>query len=82
VTRPGGTQIFHEAVRSGQIAAYVEYTGTAWASVLKSGPRRPQRGWDRADAVYDAARTLYGNRFDLEIVSLPGLENSFAIPDP
>ncbi|APD48590.1 ABC transporter permease subunit [Synechococcus sp. CS-602] len=75
----GGTQICHEAVRSGQIAGYVEYTGTAWASVLNQAPLPAQPGLDRAEAVYERARTLYRQRFDLEMFPSLGFENSFAI---
>ena len=31
----GGTGICHEGIKSGQLDAYVEYTGTAFTSILK-----------------------------------------------
>jgi osmoprotectant transport system permease protein len=75
----GGTQICQEAVRSGQIAGYVEYTGTAWASVLKQAPLQSKPGLERAGAVFERARALYRQRFDLEMFPSLGFENSFAI---
>jgi osmoprotectant transport system permease protein len=68
----GGTLLCHQAVRSGQIDAYVEYTGTALSDVLK----RP--------AVSDPALVLRlvrdGYReLGLRVLDPLGFDNSFAL---
>jgi osmoprotectant transport system permease protein len=71
-TNLGGTALCHEAVKTGQIAAYVEYTGTALADVLK-GPalRDPQQV---LRAVRDGYRAL-----GLRVFEPLGFNNSFAL---
>ncbi|MCT0231013.1 ABC transporter permease subunit [Synechococcus sp. CS-1324] len=69
----GGTAICQEAVRSGRIDGYVEYTGTAWTTILRQPPLR------NAQAVWERARRLYRQRFDLTMFPSLGFENTFAI---
>ena len=68
----GGTSLCHAAVRSGQVDAYVEYTGTALTDVLK----QPARS-DPA-AVLEVARAGYE---PLGLAMLPplGFNNTFAL---
>lgn len=68
----GGTFICHEAVKSGQIAGYVEYTGTSLTAVLKQEPiKDPQ-------AVFDNIKKEYSQQFQLEVMPPLGFENTFA----
>ena len=68
----GGTFICDTALRSGQIDAYVEYTGTAFAAILKQEPiSDPQR-------VYLHVKEDYQKR-DLEWLEPLGFNNTFAI---
>jgi osmoprotectant transport system permease protein len=69
----GGTAICQEAVRSGRIAAYVEYTGTAWMTILQQPPVHEAR------TVWERTRRLYRDRFDLEVFPSLGFENTFAV---
>lgn len=69
----GGTFICHEAVKAGQIAGYVEYTGTAWTAVLK------EKSINNAQIVYEKARDRYQQQFDLTLFPSLGFENTFAI---
>ena len=55
----GGTFVCHEAVKAGQISAYVEYTGTALTAVLKRSPIT-----DSA-AVYQQVKQNYADNFQL-----------------
>ncbi len=69
----GGTAICQDAVRSGRIAAYVEYTGTAWMTILQQPPLK------NAQTVLERTRRLYRERFDLQVFPSLGFENTFAM---
>jgi osmoprotectant transport system substrate-binding protein len=69
----GGTFVCHEAITSGRIDMYVEYTGTAYTAVLKLTPVRDP------DSVYRAVAAEYGRRFDLAWGRPLGFDNTFAI---
>ncbi|MCR9244662.1 MAG: ABC transporter permease subunit [bacterium] len=70
----GGTMICQEAVRTGEIDLYAEYTGTGWAAVLGNQER-----------VTDPLRTFlhvqssYRDRFDLVWLAPFGLDNTYAL---
>ncbi|MCP9785509.1 ABC transporter permease/substrate-binding protein [Cyanobium sp. N5-Cardenillas] len=74
----GGTGLIHAAVRSGRIDGYVEYTGTAWTTLLDQPPPPPQTP-DPGRRVFEETRRLYGERFGLTVFPSLGFENSFAI---
>ncbi|MEA5442431.1 glycine betaine ABC transporter substrate-binding protein [Cyanobium gracile] len=74
----GGTGLIHAAVRSGRIDGYVEYTGTAWTTLLDQSPPPPDTP-DPARRVFEQTRRLYGERFGLTVFPSLGFENSFAI---
>ncbi|MCP9857808.1 MULTISPECIES: glycine betaine ABC transporter substrate-binding protein [unclassified Cyanobium] len=74
----GGTGLIHAAVRSGRIDGYVEYTGTAWTTLLDQ-PLPPPDTPDPARRVFEQTRRLYGERFGLTLFPSLGFENSFAI---
>ena len=69
----GGTFICHEAVKSGKIAGYVEYTGTAFTAVLK------EKANHNAKQVYDIVKDQYTKQFNLAVLPSLGFENTFAI---
>lgn len=69
----GGTLICHEAVRSGEIDMYVEYTGTALTAVLHAEPST-----DPSD-VLRRVREGYYREFGLEVGEPLGFDNSFAM---
>jgi osmoprotectant transport system permease protein len=69
----GGTNIAHEAVKSGAIAGYVEYTGTAYTAILKQQPI------SSAEQVYEAVKTDYAKEFQLTVFPSLGFENTFAL---
>jgi osmoprotectant transport system permease protein len=68
----GGTKVCHEAVMSGQLDVYVEYTGTALTDILK----RPARS-DPA-AVLQEVRSAYGP-LGLRVGAPLGFNNTFAL---
>ena len=68
----GGTFICHQAVKSGKIAGYVEYTGTSLTAILKQEPiKNPQ-------IVFDKIKQAYDRQFKLAVLSPLGFENTFA----
>lgn len=69
----GGTLICHQALTSGQMDLYVEYTGTALTAILKEQPSN-----DRAE-VYRKVQSAYNSKFDIEWSEPLGFNNTFAI---
>jgi osmoprotectant transport system substrate-binding protein len=68
-----GSYICQQALVSGRIDAYVEYTGTALTAILKQPvDRDPQR-------VLDTVRRLYASRYNIVAASPLGFENTFAM---
>ena len=68
-----GSYICQQAMVSGRIDAYVEYTGTALTAVLKQPvDRDPER-------VLDTVRRLYRERFGIAVGAPLGFENTFAM---
>src|SRR6516225_10922677 len=55
-----GTYICHQALLSGRIDLYVEYTGTALAAILKEKP------FSDHEQVFRLVQREYGRRFNLE----------------
>ncbi len=68
-----GTFLCHQAVMSGEIDLYVEYTGTAFTAILGHDPTR-----DR-DEVYLSVKQEYADQFGLEWTEPLGFSNTFAI---
>jgi len=69
----GGTLLCHEALVSGRIDAYVEYTGTAFTAILKRKPIHD------AHEVYRQTREAYASQFGVELLEPLGFNNTFAI---
>lgn len=69
----GGTLLAHQALVSGQIDLYPEYTGTALTAVLKAPVSRD------AGAVRDAVRAEYRRRWNIDWMPSLGFNNTFAM---
>jgi osmoprotectant transport system permease protein len=69
----GGTFICHEALKAGQIAGYIEYTGTSLTSVLKQKPISDRQ------VVYQKVKQDYNQKFKLEVMEPLGFNNTFAM---
>jgi osmoprotectant transport system substrate-binding protein len=73
-----GSYICQQALVSGRIDAYVEYTGTALTAILKQkladqpSSRNPQ-------AVLSVVRQLYASRYGIIVAEPLGFENTFAM---
>jgi osmoprotectant transport system substrate-binding protein len=72
-TNLGGTLLVHKALLAGELDLYVEYTGTALTSVLNEAPSGD------SSAVYTRVKSLYADRFQLEVTEPLGFENTFAM---
>jgi len=68
----GGTLICYEALKSGSLDAYVEYTGTALTAILKSPPKNDPK------AVRSAIRKAMA-REGVRVLDPIGFENTFAM---
>ena len=68
-----GTYICQQALLSGRIDMYVEYTGTALVAILKQPPSS-----DHA-AVFNTVKSLYASKFGLEVFYSLGFDNTFAM---
>jgi glycine betaine/choline ABC-type transport system substrate-binding protein len=68
-----GTYICHQAILSGRIDIYPEYTGTALTAVLKE---KPEGGREQ---VYNQVRTEYAKSFRLSVGPTFGFDDTFAI---
>ncbi|HEY8997511.1 MAG TPA: glycine betaine ABC transporter substrate-binding protein [Edaphobacter sp.] len=72
-----GSYIAQQALISGRIDAYVEYTGTALMAILKQplppvGQRQPER-------VFDTVSELYAERYKVRVEPGLGFEDTFAM---
>ena len=68
-----GSYICQQAMVSGRIDAYVEYTGTALTAILKQPLNRDSQ------AVLDTVRRLYASRYGITVAAPLGFENTFAM---
>jgi glycine betaine/choline ABC-type transport system substrate-binding protein len=68
-----GSFICHQAIVSGRIDIYPEYTGTALTAILKEPPQRGN------DAVYEHVKSEYERRFQLTLGPPLGFDNTFAL---
>lgn len=68
-----GSYICNQALVSGRIDAYVEYTGTALTAILKQPVSRDP------DAVLQTVRRLYASRSNITVGEPLGFENTFAM---
>lgn len=68
-----GGDLAHRGMLAGEIDGYVEYTGTAFAAILKQEPLTDPR------EVYDVTRRQYADRFNFEWLAPLGFQNTFAI---
>ena len=69
----GGTLICHDALVSGKIDLYPEYTGTALTAILNDPPQK-----DPAE-VFRRVQEEYRVRFNAEVMPALGFNNTFAM---
>ena len=69
----GGTLLAHQALRSGEIDLYPEYTGTALTAILKEAPS------SNSGEVLARVRSAYVRDFQIEWLDPTGIDNGFAM---
>jgi osmoprotectant transport system substrate-binding protein len=69
----GGMLLAHQALLAKDIDLYPEYTGTAFANILKSG------GVTDPEVVLDRVRSYYATRLQLDWLPPLGFNSSFAL---
>ncbi len=68
-----GGNLPHEAMVSGTLDLYPEYTGTSYTAILHHAPITDPR------AVYNQVKQEYAEKFNVEVSAPVGFENTFAI---
>ena len=69
-----GSSVVFDALRSGEIDAYVDYSGTIWATVM----HREETGIDRAKVLAEVGRYLRETH-GVVLVGALGFDNSYAL---
>jgi len=69
-----GSTVAYDALASGDVDVYVDYSGTLWATILE----RPAPPPDRATALAEIARFVR-ERHGIELVCNLGFENAYAL---
>jgi osmoprotectant transport system substrate-binding protein len=73
-----GSYICNQALISGRIDAYVEYTGTALTAILKQ-PLPDSKNGRNPEQVLDTVRRLYASKYNVTVGPPLGFDNSFAM---
>lgn len=68
-----GGNLPHDALNSGTLDLYPEYTGTAYTAILHHAPITDPR------AVYAQVKQEYADKFNVDVSPSLGFENTFAI---
>ena len=69
----GGTQVVHNAMLSGDLDIYVEYTGTGWTATLE------REVIQDAQETFDAVKAAYEEKFELTWLAPLGFNNTYAL---
>ena len=73
-----GSYLCQQAIASGRIDAYVEYTGTALTAILKQ-PLPPPGPARTPEAVFATDSRLYAQRYRIRVEPSLGFEDTFAM---
>lgn len=69
-----GSTVAFDALRNGQIDAYVDYSGTLWATILKRSGRPPAR-----QQVLREVRDFLQEKYEIRVLGSLGFENAYAL---
>ncbi|MFT3766872.1 MAG: glycine betaine ABC transporter substrate-binding protein [Minicystis sp.] len=69
-----GSTVVFDALKNGEIDAYVDYSGTIFTNVLG----KSTKGEDRASVLRDVEREL-SDRYGIQVVAALGFENTYAL---
>jgi osmoprotectant transport system permease protein len=68
-----GSTVAFDALTTGQIDAYVDYSGTLWATVFKKKGTAPQRS-----QVVSEVRGLLSKQYGIRLITTLGFQNAYA----
>jgi osmoprotectant transport system permease protein len=75
LVRPSlGSTVAFDALRDGQIDAYVDYSGTLWTTILKNTGTSPSR-----DQLLAETRRFLRDQHGIRLVATLGFENAYAL---
>ena len=69
-----GSTVAFDALRTGEIDVYVDYSGTIWATIMKRDELPEDRG-----AVLDGVADFLADEHGIELVGALGFENTYAL---
>lgn len=69
-----GSTVAFDALRAGEIDAYVDYSGTIWSTIM----RRDTAATERTAVIAEMERFLAG-QYGIELVGTLGFENAYAL---
>jgi osmoprotectant transport system permease protein len=69
----GGTQVAFNALNSGDIDLYVEYTGTGLVNILKETPN------NNPDEVYHVVKKKFHEKYGIELLEPLGFNNTYTL---
>ena len=69
-----GSTVAFDALRSGDIDLYVDYTGTIWATIMHRATLNADR-----DSVLAAVRTYLREEYGITLVAALGFQNTYAL---
>ncbi|MDR4948183.1 ABC transporter permease/substrate-binding protein [Neobacillus cucumis] len=69
----GGSQVAFSAIKSGDIDAYVEYTGTGLVNILKQQPESD------SDKVYQYVQKEFKQKYGIDLLQPLGFNNTYAL---
>lgn len=75
----GGTLICFEALRTGEVDVYPEYTGTIMTAILHQETSRSEKQASSPDSTYKALSHTLEEKYDLTLGLPFGFSNSYAI---
>jgi len=75
----GGTIICHNALTTGEVDLYPEYTGTALTAILGEEVIPVAGAGSDSEGVYEAVQQAYLERFDLQWLTPFGFDNTYVL---
>src|SRR5690554_303110 len=73
----GGTSVVFEAMKKGSVDVYIEYTGTAYVTILKH--EEMLEGENVADRIYQAIKSEFKEDYGMEVLDQMGFNNTYVM---
>lgn len=73
----GGTPVVFAAMKKGSVDVYIEYTGTAYVTILKH--EEMLEGENVADRIYQAIKSEFKEDYGMEVLDQMGFNNTYVM---